>query len=120
MNASLSMSVLGEPVVYPGHPIALALLIMAKYPSLEAAETKNGQYSAALSDQDIPGAGGNVWMALDLLRMCRQVPVPEALALIEQRWNNQGPADRPEVVVRQGQRCLAAFVKNAPEWLKQA
>lgn len=120
MDASLSMSVLGEPVVYPGHPVALAVLIMAKYPSLEAAETKTGSHCAALSDQDIPGAGGNVWMALDLLRMCRQVPVSEALELIERRWNNQTEADRPEVVGLQGHRCLAAFVKNAPEWLKQA
>jgi hypothetical protein len=117
MDASLSMSVLGEPVVYPGHPVALAVLIMAKYPSLEAAET--GSHCAALSDQDIPGAGGNVWMALDLLRMCRQVPVSEALELIERRWNNQTEADRPEVVVLQGQRCLAAFVEKAPEWVLQ-
>lgn len=65
---------LGEFAVYPGHPVTTAYLITKRFENFEAAQkqpdVKPGEYScpAALSDCDIPGAGGCVYSALDLLR----------------------------------------------------
>lgn len=55
--------------VYPGHPITIAYLITMKYPNFESAFVKVGKWgdAAALADCDIPGAGGNVSAALELL-----------------------------------------------------
>lgn len=62
-----------EGVVYPGHPVPIALLIMDKYPDLETARMRpeGSQFQNALSDNDIPGAGGNVHAALDVLECAR-------------------------------------------------
>lgn len=62
--------------VYPGHPLVIAVAIMEHYDSLEAA---NKRYRSpdgwscpeALSDGRIPGAGGCVYSALDLLNHIR-------------------------------------------------
>jgi hypothetical protein len=57
-----------EGFVYPGHAVTLALFIVHAFDTLEAAETKGRDYPAALESHLIPGAGGNVYGALDLLR----------------------------------------------------
>lgn len=58
----------GSWPVYPGHPITVAWYIVNKYGSFEEANknTKHG-WPRALGDNDIPGAGGEVYMALDFL-----------------------------------------------------
>jgi hypothetical protein len=53
--------------VYPGHALTIAVAIMEKYPSLEEARKKGRNYPQALEDNDIPGAGGPVYCALDVL-----------------------------------------------------
>lgn len=62
----------GEPAVYPGHPVVIAYLIMNRFASLEEATTTEpgATYNRALGSHDIPGAGGEVHMALNLLRKC--------------------------------------------------
>jgi hypothetical protein len=59
-----------ERFVYPGHPLVTACLVMMAFPSFESAAEKNenGQCPNALSDSRIPGSGGCVYNALDLLR----------------------------------------------------
>lgn len=74
MNAEgwqLERDLLGEPFVYPGHAVTLALLIVHAFPTLEAAEAKGRDFPAALETNAIPGAGGNVYSALALLRRLR-------------------------------------------------
>lgn len=65
---------LGFHPAYPGHPCTLALLILRKYPHNESAHVPLPGHScpAALSDVDIPGAGGAVYKALDLIRHVRK------------------------------------------------
>mgnify|MGYP006352853343 FL=1 len=67
----LQLDILGEPFVYPGHAVTIALLIIHAFPSLEAAEAKGDNFPAALEASLIPGAGGNVYSALTLLRRMR-------------------------------------------------
>lgn len=68
--------------VHPGHPLVIAICIMQKYESLEAASSpsqgrsvgEDGKaeimdYPIALGDSDIPGCGSSVCSALDLLSM---------------------------------------------------
>lgn len=68
--------------IYPGHALVIAICIMQRYPSLEAAsEPSRGRPSgddgkqevfshpAALGDGEIPGGGGPVYSALHILHM---------------------------------------------------
>jgi len=60
--------------VYPGHPVTIATFILLKYKdNFQDAVTPVGDYGflRALTDQDIPGGGGCVHQALDLLRMVK-------------------------------------------------
>ena len=59
--------------VYPGHPITVAYLITRCFPNYEAAfaKSENSDYSNALSSSKIPGAGGNVRAAMELLHNLR-------------------------------------------------
>ena len=61
--------------VYPGHPVTVAYLIVKIYPNYEEAFAGDGtvwDYPNALSDNRIPGAGGNVSSAISLLRDLRE------------------------------------------------
>lgn len=75
--SEFAASVLGAWPVYPGHPCALALCILRKYPRVADAYVvplQVGRYSrspVALEDSDIPGAGGCVYQALDLIQYVR-------------------------------------------------
>lgn len=67
--------ILGESAVYPGHPITLAYLITQNYDSLAAVLAPcydnygyKQTWCAAVGDSRIPGAGGNVHAAVDLLK----------------------------------------------------
>lgn len=69
---------------YPGHALVIATVIMEKYPSF--AEVRNGEkygFPEALGDDDIPGAGGCVYSALDVLA---KEDVEEAIALADYFW----------------------------------
>lgn len=113
-----------EGAVYPGHPNALALIIMEKYTSYAAATEKEEgkQYSPALCDDDIPGAGGNVYSALDLLAMMLKVGPEEAFAHGNQMWVRMvGPGTgNIEKAFEPGQaqvdRIADVFLEKARSW----
>lgn len=80
---------LGEWAVYPGHPITIAYCIVRNYPSLaEALAVPEGRiYASALGDNDIPGAGGNVRAALDVLRQAaKDEALDTVFALADDMW----------------------------------
>lgn len=63
------MKTLGAWPVYPGHPCAIALCVLRKYPDIEEAFILDAHNIAAgLGDVDIPGAGGCVSQGLTLIR----------------------------------------------------
>lgn len=63
----------GFALVYPGHPLVLALLIMRAFPDYAAANapTEHG-WCQALADSRIPGAGDHVGAAMRTLAVGHQ------------------------------------------------
>jgi hypothetical protein len=82
----------GEVAIYPGHPLTIAYLIVNAYPSLVAAIRKSDQttYPDALSNGNIPGAGGNVLVALDFLRkaVIEHAPINDVIDHANSFWAN--------------------------------
>lgn len=56
-----------ELVVYPGHPVTLAHLIVQNYPSLEVAQAKGEHFSRIEEDERSPGAAGHNDFAVQFL-----------------------------------------------------
>lgn len=55
--------------VYPGHPVTIAVAIFRAYPNIEEAFTQDRHGTpAALGNSDVPGAGGNAYQGLGLVR----------------------------------------------------
>lgn len=117
--------IVSEAAVYPGHPITLAFVIVQVYPTFEEAfkKTEHG-WPAALGSNDVPGAGGNVYMALDLLRNLQKgMSAKEAFAGADASWaacDNQGTRNVPRW--REGQeqadRFKARLEASASWWKK--
>ena len=83
-------TLLGGTLVYPGHPVPLAYLIMRAYPDLDTALARDGDspWPAALCNQSIPGGGGEVRAALELLKAIRNgCPPAAAVAAAAARWH---------------------------------
>mgnify|MGYP001566121764 CR=1 FL=1 len=77
--------------VYPGHPVTIATFILLKYKdNFLDAITPVGEYRflRALTDSDIPGAGGCVHEALYLLKLIRDghLTPEEALKQGKDMW----------------------------------
>jgi hypothetical protein len=96
--------ILGEFAVYPGHPATLALCITEHFSSWDEAfkATVHG-FPEALGRNEIPGAGGNVYAALDMLVMLRSgSSFSEAMAWADNYWA----------------RCDANAATRAERWTK--
>lgn len=87
---SRDIDILGEASVYPGHPTVLAYLILLAYAdNINEAFARGRQYPNALEDvRRIPGAGGNVYAALDVIRYVRDgtLSVEEAIEWADKQW----------------------------------
>lgn len=96
-------------VVYPGHPLVIAYLIVERYASLrEALRGSTGGYPAALVSARIPGAGGNVHAALDFLERVidSRLPFEDAVKHANAWWaacDSQATSDALIVRWRSGQ-----------------
>src|ERR1700744_5914316 len=84
---------LGLPVqvaIYPGQPVTVAFCIIKAFPNFEAATKKGArgdETPAAVASLQIPGAGGRVYNALDLLRGLRTgVSLKTALEDADATW----------------------------------
>lgn len=118
----LQRDVLGsEPYVYPGHAVTIALLIIHAFPSLEAAEAKGREFPAALESPLIPGAGGNVYSALSLLRRLRDgLGWTDAMLLADRNWSlcdNQFGTDRWRRGQEQADRMKPLLHDRVGAWL---
>jgi hypothetical protein len=125
-NLRLEYEVFGnEGTVYPGHPTSLALLIMMTFDSFVAASTRHPQqpYPAALGSQSIPGAGGNVYSALELLAYARKHGAKAALEWGDACWRRAvGPdnfGDRYEPGQAQADAIKEKFRALATDWLQR-
>lgn len=115
----------GAPAIYPGHPLTLAWFIVNVYPSLAAATQKSArsEYSEALTNASIPGAGGNVHAALDFLRrvIAEQTSIEDAIDLANTVWarcDGQSGDARLVERFRRGQEQAACIVDKLRQKLK--
>jgi hypothetical protein len=115
--------VLGEHAEYPGHPIILACMVMDRYPDLDAAERRDpGQnFSNALSDRFIPGAGCAVNAALSTLRHALAHGLEAAYADAERYWQGlevQHPNNVPRAAHgrEQATRAKGRFEERLKSW----
>lgn len=114
-------NILGEWPVYPGHPVTTGYIIMRKYPCLSAATEKGTTYPKALEDCDIPGAGGNVYSALDFLSAIKNgMPVETAI----ERWSKQwvegragGLVDKVEPGVKEAEAVGRWLRLEIEDWI---
>lgn len=77
-----------EGIVYPGHPVAIAYLIMLEYASLAAAVARGRQHPSALENGGIPGAGSHVYAALWALKRGESLGADAALEYGDEYWRN--------------------------------
>jgi len=117
----------GEFSVYPGHPLVIAYIIINNYPNLEAAlkKSENSVYCRALTDCNIPGAGGNVHSAIDfLVNVKNDMPMMDlAIARANLWWAGcDGQLSNPNLFNRwlagqeQADRFMERLKSKLPEW----
>ena len=114
----------GETAIYPGHCVTLAYLVMQAYPSLEAATfRKHGATCPdALSNGNIPGAGGPVYSALDVLKHAFTHGVESAFAYGDKVWEGEtanGYKDRREPGQTQADSIKSHFRELFQAWHQQ-
>jgi len=84
------LEVLREFATYPGHPITLALVIVRTHESFAEANRKERDFvwPHAVGCNAVPGAGGNVHAAMNLLaRWARnEAPLDKLFELADNMW----------------------------------
>jgi len=118
------LEILGEHLVYPGHPIAIAWLIIQNFPGIKAASNsqKDGGTTspAAVRSQEIPGAGGNVYAGLDFLHHLKLgVPFEEAVEEANRVWKcytSYYKDDRRDKGQVQADRCIPLIATKKGWW----
>lgn len=115
--------VLGEHAIYPGHAAALACEIALVFDApAEAFAPTEHSWCQALAHNDVSGAGGNVYAAVEfLLRLQRGEPLADVLAWADAGWRSLCASNRfpkePETAVEQARRFLA--VVDVEAWVKR-
>lgn len=124
--SQFAYDLIGEGPVHPGHPLTIALVIMSRFASLDEARLRGGShnYPAALTEGDIPGAGGEVYSALALLSDIEAgtVSVADAPAEAARRWADSGAGGHTDRVAPgqiQANRLSDDFISKAREWLNR-
>lgn len=89
------MSTTSQPLehVFPGHPVTLAVDIMRRYPSYQAACARDAMTTepmAALRNAAIPGAADHIRAALELLRFSLDGHAELAIEAAEEYWRISG------------------------------
>lgn len=77
-----------ESAIYPGHPVTLAFCIVHAFATYEEAfAPTEHNFTRAIGDVRIPGAGGCVSSALMILRHLKSgMPFDEAMTLADDYW----------------------------------
>ncbi|MFK4705631.1 hypothetical protein ABIC83_002470 [Roseateles asaccharophilus] len=100
----------GSWPVYPGHPLVLATAIMKIFPTFtDANATTEHGWSAALSDQRIPGAGDHVGAAMRVLEIGAKGGAVDEMVQYATRYWTDGRAGGHERNVASGIEQAAAI-----------
>lgn len=115
----------GEFQIYPGHPITIAWIIVNVHPTYEDAfgydceckdhiHTCRTPWPRALSNNDIPGAGGNVYTGLDVLKWLREGLDPERVFKVaDSYWVTSCAVLRRAEGQAQAQKAWGKLVKSS-------
>lgn len=90
---TIAMHLTGRGVVYPGHPLVVATIIMEIYSSFDEANAPTGHgWCEALSDSLIPGAGCHVGAAMRTLAIGANGGSVEEMILYSKTYWDRGSA----------------------------
>lgn len=113
----------GMPFVYPGHPLVIATCILRTFDSFAEASARSGNHSypEALTHSAIPGAGGEVYQALDFLKRILEgrLDPKEALSFASERWKQNGAGGHTEAVepgIAQAAKLEEVFLTLLQKW----
>lgn len=117
------LGVLGERIVYPGHPVVLAFLVVKRYASIDEATALSSKSSQprVIDDLEVYGSAGFLTEALRLLEDVRDGRSPiQAIEDAEARWvstradGHEGSVERGAAQSRKVRDLLAA---ELPAWV---
>lgn len=108
-------------VVYPGHPLVLATIIMEIYGSFNEANAPSGHgWCQALADHRIPGAGDHVGAAMRTLAIgAKGGTVDEMVAYANRYWsegNAGGHLKNVDAGLQQAEALVDRFRDLAAAW----
>jgi len=118
---TIAMNLTGRGVVYPGHPLVVATIIMELYGSFDEANapTEHG-WCEALSDSLIPGAGDHVGAAMRTLAIgAKGGTADEMIAYANWYWSDGNAGDYLKNVdagLQQAEAFVARFRELAVTW----
>lgn len=118
--SQFELETLGEFSVYPGHPVTVGLVIMARFKNFDEANDKSKSGPpAALVSYDVPGGGGEVYQAMDLLyKIKKGAPVEAAIKEVHDDWQAGGHRARIEEGKAQAERFMPRYIEKVKEWIK--
>ena len=87
--------IIGEPIVYPGHPVTLAVILLHVYRGRlrEAwAKSKHGSWLACENEVNVPSAGGHLTSGCTLIRyvISGEASIDEVIAWGDRMWIGAG------------------------------
>lgn len=107
----IAMNLTNSGVVYPGHPLVLATIIMEIYGSFDEANAPTGHgWCEALADHRIPGAGDHVGAAVRTLAIGAKGGTADEMIAYANRYWSEGNAGGHLKNVVAGQQQAEAFV----------
>lgn len=118
---TIAMNLTGRGVVYPGHPLVVATIIMEIYGSFDEANAPTGHgWCEALADHRIPGAGDHVGAAMRTLAIgAKGGTADEMIAYANGYWsegNAGGHLKNVEAGLQQAEAFVARFRDLAAAW----
>lgn len=110
---NIIMDITGDQMIYPGHPLVLAVTIMHVFPNFDEAnkQTEHG-WCEALADPRIPGAGDHVGASMRVLKLGANGCGAEAMIEYARDYWDRGNAGGLHKNVEAG-RAQAAMVETS-------
>ncbi len=112
-----------ETLVYPGHPLHIALLIMETFPDIAAAQSRDDdEFPAALMSEHVKGSAPAVCATLDILERAKKERLsPEEIVEIAQTtWEKSriegDNASALQEGLKQGDRLAPIFCERYSKW----
>jgi hypothetical protein len=113
-NSNTSLS---EPVVFPGHPLVIALIIMGRYANLaEALDEAGTGIARVLADPNVPGGAAFIDSAVSLLELgCSGTSIDDLVRHADAFWRDASPVNLQQGL-QQAKDIETQFRERATVW----